>query len=73
LKTTSRVTLSNYLAAIGVALLILATVSPADWYPPVQLFTGLGFIAVSHVLTPCQDQLTKWWNAHVSRLWRGRQ
>ena len=60
-----RVRISNGLAGIGVTLLVLSTVSPSDWYPGVQLFAGLAFIAVSHVLTPCQDQLTRWWNSRV--------
>ena len=32
----------------------------------VQLFAGLACIAISHALTPCQDQITRWWRA---RLW----
>ena len=28
---------------------------------------GLAFIAVSHVLTPCQDQMTKWWSRRTSK------
>jgi hypothetical protein len=46
---------------------VLAAVSPADWYPSVPLFTGLACVAVSHVLTPCQDQITRWWRARISR------
>ena len=68
-----KIALSSYLAAIGVGLLILASLSPADWYPAAPLFGGLALIAASHVLTPCQDQITKWWNARVSSLWRSRQ
>ena len=66
----SRVSISNGFAAAGVFLLISATLSPATWYPAAQLFTGLACLVVSHVLTPCQDQITRWWNERISRLWR---
>jgi len=62
-----RVAISNRFAGVGVLLLMSASVSPAGWYPIVQLFAGLAFIAVSHVLTPCQDQITQWWNAGISK------
>jgi len=65
-----RAQISSICAAIGVGLLVSATVSPADWHPVVQLFTGLALIAVSHVLTPCKDQLTKWWHARLDKVWR---
>jgi hypothetical protein len=64
---STRVAISNGLAAVGVVLFVCACLSPAAWYPVVQLFAGLAFIAVSHVLTPCRDQLTKWWTARISR------
>jgi hypothetical protein len=48
-----------------VLLLVTAAVSPADGYPAVQLFAGLACLAVSHVLTPCQDQITRWWRHRV--------
>ena len=67
---STRVEASNVFAGVGVLLLVSASVSPADWYPSVQLFIGLAFIAISHVLTPCQDQVTRWWNARLSQIWR---
>jgi hypothetical protein len=66
-----RAAASNVIAAIGVALLVLAGVSPGDWYPAVALFAGLALIAVSHVLTPCKDQITRWWRARLARFWEG--
>ena len=69
---TKRVALSHGFAAAGVLLLICATVSPADWYPAVQLLTGIGCLAVSHVLTPCKDQITRWWRGRLSKFW-GRE
>ena len=61
--------ISRVCAAVGVGLLVLATLSPDDWHPAVPLFAGLALIAVSHVLTPCRDQITPWWRARLSRLW----
>src|SRR5260370_15131035 len=65
--SSTRIAISNGCASIGVLLLILASISPAAWYPIVQLFVGLAFIAVSHVLTPCQDRITQWRNARISK------
>src|SRR6185436_70636 len=64
-RLVSRARISSGFAGVGVLLLVLASVSPAGWYPVVQLFVGLALITVSHVLTPCQDQLTRWWNSRV--------
>jgi hypothetical protein len=58
---------SSACALAGVSLLMLASVLPAHWYPAVPLFLGLAIIAVSHVLTPCQDQITQWWRRRISR------
>ena len=58
---------SSACALAGVLLLMLAGVLPAHWYPVVPLSLGLAFIAVSHVLTPCQDQITQWWRRRISR------
>jgi len=63
----SRIRISNACAVVGVLLLVLAGISPAAWYPVVPLFLGLALIAVSHVLTPCQDQITQWWRRRISR------
>ena len=63
----TRVRLSNVCAVIGVLLLMVAGVAPAEWHPAVPLFLGLALISVSHVLTPCQDQITRWWRSRISR------
>ncbi len=63
----ARVRVSNGFAVFGVLLLMLAAVSPADWYPSAPLFAGLACLVVSHVLTPCQDQITRWWRARLRR------
>jgi hypothetical protein len=33
---------------------------PAHWYPIFPLLVGLALIAVSHVLTPCEDRIAQW-------------
>ena len=58
---------SKACAAIGVVLLLLAVAVPLPWEPVIPLFIGLALIAVSHVLTPCQDQITRWWRSRISR------
>jgi hypothetical protein len=58
---------SHACAAAGVALLVLATLLPYEWYAAIPLFTGLALLAVSHVLTPCQDQITRWWRAIIEK------
>jgi hypothetical protein len=63
----SRIRISNACAVVGVVLLVLAGVSPAAWQPVLPLFAGLALIAVSHVLTPCQDQITQWWRRRIAR------
>src|SRR6266852_8319311 len=65
--SSTRTAISNGCASVGVLLLILASVSPAAWYPNVQLFLGLALVVVSHVLTPCQDRITQWRNARISK------
>jgi hypothetical protein len=57
----SRTGASHACAAIGVALLIAAGVL----HDPLSLFAGLLFIAISHVLTPCKDQITRWWRERI--------
>jgi hypothetical protein len=54
-----RVTLSQGLATAGVLLLMLSVMLPERWYPVVLLFIGLALLAVSHVLTPCEERLAK--------------
>ena len=62
-----RVVVSGAFAAAGVVLLVLAAGLPEGWHPAIPLFIGLALIAVSHVLTPCQDQITRWWRSRISR------
>jgi len=64
--------ISSGCAAAGVGLLVLAAVSPAEWYPAIPLFAGLTLIAVSHVLTPCKDQITRWWRERLATFWHRR-
>jgi len=64
-NSSTRVNISRGFAGFGVLLIALASVSPPDWYPPAQLLLGLAFLVVSHVLTPCQDQITRWWRSRV--------
>ena len=52
-------------AAPGVVMVVLAVVLPPQWHPVPLLFAGLALIAVSHVLTPCRDQITRWWRGRI--------
>ena len=61
-----RVTLSNGCAAVGVLLLMLSVLLPADWYPVVFLFLGIAFLAVSHALTPCVERMEQLRKARAS-------
>ena len=63
----SRIKVSNGCAVAGVFLLILASISPPGWYPTVPLFAGLLLVCISHFLTPCQDQITRWWRSRISK------
>ena len=54
-----RVTVSQGFAAAGVVLLMLCVLVPAHWYPVALLFSGLALLAVSHVLTPCEERIAK--------------
>ena len=54
-------------AGPGVAMVVLASVLPPHWHPVPILFGGLALIAISHVLTPCRDQITRWWRARISK------
>ena len=54
-----RVTVSQGIDTDGVVLLMLSVLVPAEWYPVVLLFGGLALLAVSHVLTPCQERIEK--------------
>jgi hypothetical protein len=61
-----RVTLSHGCAAVGVLLLMLSVLLPADWYPVVFLFLGIAFLAVSHALTPCVERMEQLRKARAS-------
>ena len=56
---------SHACAAGGVVLLVLATLLPYERYAAIGLFAGLALLVVSHILTPCQDQITRWWRARI--------
>jgi hypothetical protein len=57
-------------ASFGVLLFVTAVALPAEWYPMVQFLVGIACLAVSHALTPCEDDLTRWWKAQLSKLLR---
>ena len=59
--------ISSACAAVGVLLLLVAWVLPDEWHPLFPFFVGLALIAISHVLTPCHDQITQWWRRRISR------
>jgi hypothetical protein len=61
-----RVTLSNACSTAGVILLVLSALLPEHWYPVVPLFVGIALLAVSHVLTPCEERLEKLRKARAS-------
>ena len=65
-RRVRRVTLSQAVAAGGVLLLMLSVLLPAQAYPVVLLFAGLALLAVSHVLTPCEERLAKLRRARAS-------
>jgi hypothetical protein len=54
-----RITLSHACSTAGVLLLIACALVPEHWYPVVLLFVGLAFLAIAHVLTPCEERLEK--------------
>lgn len=60
-----RDTASQACAAIGVVLVIAASLLHAEWYAAIALFAGLALLCVSHVLTPCRDQITRWWRERI--------
>ncbi len=65
MSTTTRTGISNALAGAGVLFLVLAGAVSADWYAAISLFLGMTCLVASHVLTPCQDQITKWWRERL--------
>jgi hypothetical protein len=54
-----RVRLSHACSTAGVLLLMACALVPAHWHPVVLLFLGIAFLAVAHVLTPCEERLEK--------------
>ena len=60
-----RAKVSAACAALGVMLLIAASLL-AD--PAVPALAGVALLAVSHVLTPCRDQITRWWRQRISKV-----
>jgi hypothetical protein len=54
-----RARLSHACSTAGVLLLMACALVPADWYPVALLFLGIAFLAVAHVLTPCEERLEK--------------
>jgi hypothetical protein len=61
-----RVGVSQACATAGVLLLMLSVLVPEHWYPVALLFVGLALLAVSHVLTPCEERLAKLRRARAS-------
>jgi hypothetical protein len=62
-----RARISGICAAVGVLMLLAASIVHDQPYAFIPLLVGLAFIGVSHVLTPCQDQITRWWRARISK------
>jgi hypothetical protein len=56
----------------GVLLLLLAGISPSEWHPVIPFLLGLLLIGISHVLTPCRDQITQSWRQRL-RSWAGKK
>ena len=58
-RSPRRVRLSHACSTAGVLLLMACALVPAHWHPVVLLFLGIAFLAVAHVLTPCEERLEK--------------
>jgi hypothetical protein len=54
-----RINLAHACSTAGVLLLIACALVPEHWYPVALLFIGIAFLAVAHVLTPCEERLEK--------------
>jgi hypothetical protein len=54
-----RARLSHACSTAGVLLLMACALVPTHWHPVVLLFLGIAFLAVAHVLTPCEERLDK--------------
>jgi hypothetical protein len=64
---TPRGRISAACAAGGVALVLAAGFLPEGPAAATALVAGIGLLAVSHVLTPCRDQITRWWRARLQK------
>ena len=58
-RSPRRVGLSHACSTTGVLFLIACALVPEHWYPVVLLFIGIAFLAIAHVLTPCEERLEK--------------
>jgi hypothetical protein len=58
-RSARRVKLSHACSTAGVLLLMACALVPEHWYPVALLFLGIAFLAVAHVLTPCEERLEK--------------
>ena len=56
---------SQACAAAGVLLLAIAVALRDENHAVFLFLTGIAFLAVSHVLTPCRDQITRWWRERI--------
>ena len=56
---------SQACAAIGVLLMVAASLLHDEAYAVYLFLVGLAFVAFAHVLTPCRDQITRWWRERV--------
>lgn len=65
--SSRRIRVSNAFAGVGVLFLVLAGVSPGEGAPAILALGGLLLVAISHVLTPCEDQITKWWRERLKK------
>jgi len=65
-RSPRRISLSQACATFGVILLMLCVLVPEHWYPVLLLFLGLALLAVSHVLTPCEERIAKLRRARAS-------
>jgi hypothetical protein len=61
-----RVKVSHACSTAGVLLLMACAFVPEHWYPVAFLFIGIAFLAVAHVLTPCEERLEKLRKARAS-------
>jgi len=46
-------------------VLLLVLAGALEWHPGILICAGVACLVVSHVLTPCEDQITKWWRERL--------